>query len=49
MAWTDHSRTSGDGMVLHDASGQPILAQGYRVLLFIEDYPGGPALVAVLA
>jgi len=26
-----------------------VLAEGYRVLLFIEDYPGGPALVAVVA
>ncbi|MBV9045350.1 MAG: L,D-transpeptidase [Alphaproteobacteria bacterium] len=42
-------RTSGDGNILHDASGNPILQPGYRVLLFIENYEGsGPALVAVV-
>ncbi|HEY4943228.1 MAG TPA: L,D-transpeptidase [Rhizomicrobium sp.] len=44
-----HRRTSGDGATLRDSSGRPILTQGYRVLVFIEDYPGGPALVAVVA
>ncbi|HXC54466.1 MAG TPA: L,D-transpeptidase [Rhizomicrobium sp.] len=44
-----HRRTSGDGMVLRDAGGRPLLTPGYRVLLFIEDYDGGPALVAVVA
>ncbi|MEJ1969043.1 MAG: L,D-transpeptidase [Rhizomicrobium sp.] len=44
-----HRRTNGDGLIERDASGQPILTDGYRVLLFIEDYPGGPALVAVVA
>lgn len=44
-----HRRTSGDGVILHDTSGRPVLTPGYRVLLFIEDYPGGPALVAVVA
>jgi hypothetical protein len=29
--------------------GRPILTPGFRVLVFIEDYPGGPALVAVVA
>ena len=42
-------RTNGDGLVLRDIGGKPVLTQGYRVLLFIEDYPGGPALVAVVA
>jgi hypothetical protein len=44
-----HNRTSGDGAIVRDGNGDPVLAQGYRVLLFIEDYPGGPALVAVVA
>ncbi len=43
-----HRRTNGDGAVLRDAHGQPILTPGYRVLVFIEDYPGGPALVALI-
>jgi hypothetical protein len=29
--------------------GQPLMTEGYKVLLVIEDYPGGPALVAVLS
>jgi hypothetical protein len=41
-------RTSADGALLRDASGRPVLTPGYRVLLFIEDYEGGPALVAML-
>jgi lipoprotein-anchoring transpeptidase ErfK/SrfK len=42
-------RTNGEGVMVRDAGGRPILTEGYRVLLFIEDYPGGPALVAVVA
>ena len=42
-------RTNGDGLVLRDGHGNPVLTPGYRVLLYIEDYPGGPALVAVIA
>ncbi|MEI9988520.1 MAG: L,D-transpeptidase [Rhizomicrobium sp.] len=44
-----HNRTSGDGVVLRDGQGHPILTPGFRVLVFIEDYEGGPALVAVVA
>ena len=36
-------------MIVRDSNGDPVLAPGYRVLLFIEDYPGGPAFVAVAA
>lgn len=43
------NRTNGEGIVLRSADGRPLLTPGYRVLLFIEDYPGGPALVAVVA
>ena len=41
-------RTDPGGAVVHDADGKPLLTDGYRVLLYIEDYPGGPALVAVV-
>jgi L,D-transpeptidase catalytic domain len=44
-----HSRTNGDGLVVRDMNGNPVLTPGYRVLVYIEDYPGGPALVAVVA
>jgi len=44
-----HNRTSGDGIVLGDAQGRPLLTPGFKVLVFIEDYDGGPALVAVVA
>ena len=42
-------RTSGDGRVLRDGRGQIVLKPGYRVLVFIEDYEGGPAIVALVA
>jgi lipoprotein-anchoring transpeptidase ErfK/SrfK len=44
-----HNRTSGDGVLQRDVYGHPLMVQGYRVLVFIEDYPGGPAFVAVVA
>ena len=44
-----HNRTSGDGVVLRDGEGHPILTPGFKVLVFIEDYDGGPALVAIVA
>ena len=47
----DNSRatTFTDGSIVRDAAGNVELQDGYRVLLFIEDYPGGPAVVAVLS
>ncbi|MGD0144416.1 MAG: L,D-transpeptidase [Rhizomicrobium sp.] len=47
----DDSRatTYTDGSVVRDEAGNVELQDGYKVLLFIEDYPGGPALVAVLS
>jgi len=47
----DDSRatTFTDGSMVRDAAGNIELQDGYRVLLFIEDYPGGPAVVAVLS
>ena len=41
--------TRTDGMLQWDMTGKPILTEGYRVLLIIENYPGGPATVAVLS
>ncbi len=38
---------SNDGILLHDASGKVQLADGYKVLVFIEDY-GGENVVAAL-
>ena len=41
--------TRTDGMLQRDMAGNPVLTEGYRVLLIIQDYPGGPATVAVLS
>jgi hypothetical protein len=41
--------TRTDGMLKRDAAGNPVLTPGYKVLLIIQDYPGGPATVAVLS
>ena len=38
---------SNDGVLLHDASGNLQMAEGYKVLIFIEDY-GGQNVVAAL-
>jgi lipoprotein-anchoring transpeptidase ErfK/SrfK len=51
MLQFDESRrsTSVAGDMMRDADGRPVMTDGYKVLLVIEDYPGGPALVAVLS
>jgi hypothetical protein len=41
--------TSNMGEMVRGPSGEPLMTEGYKVLLLIEDYPGGPALVAVLS
>ena len=41
--------TRTDGLVQRDMAGNPVLTEGYRVLLIIQDYPGGPATVAALS
>jgi lipoprotein-anchoring transpeptidase ErfK/SrfK len=41
--------TSVAGDMVRDAEGRPEMKYGYKVLLLIQDYPGGPALVAVLS
>jgi len=41
--------TRTDGMLKRDSVGNPVLTPGYKVLLIIQDYPGGPATVAVLS
>ena len=38
---------SNQGILLHDASGKVQMAEGYKVLVFIEDY-GGENVVAAL-
>lgn len=38
---------SNEGILLHDADGNPQMGQGYKVLVFIEDY-GGQNVVAAL-
>lgn len=38
---------SNDGLMMHDAGGNLQLAQGYKVLVFVEDY-GGENVVAAL-
>jgi len=45
----DRNSTSITGRMLKDADGTPVLAPGYRVLLLVQNYPGGPALVAVVS
>jgi lipoprotein-anchoring transpeptidase ErfK/SrfK len=41
--------TSTMAEMVRGPAGQPLMQEGYKVLLVIEDYPGGPALVAVLS
>jgi len=39
---------SNDGILLHDAAGRVQMAQGYKVLIFIENYGGNDNIVAAL-
>lgn len=41
--------TDKTGRMLRDADGSPVLTDGYRVLLIIEDYPGAPVVVATVS
>lgn len=41
-------RTNKFGQLARDANGQPVLQYGYKVLLIIEDYNGGPPTVAAI-
>jgi hypothetical protein len=45
----DGSSTNTDGRVVREESGRPRLTSGYKVLVVIQNYPGGPAFVAVLS
>jgi lipoprotein-anchoring transpeptidase ErfK/SrfK len=45
----ERNSTSTIGEMVRDAEGRPVMKEGYKVLLLIQDYPGGPALVAVLS
>ncbi|HEY1961784.1 MAG TPA: L,D-transpeptidase [Rhizomicrobium sp.] len=44
----DRDRTNTQGMVERDANGDPLLTRGYRVLLLVQNYPGGRLEVAEL-
>jgi lipoprotein-anchoring transpeptidase ErfK/SrfK len=39
---------SNDGILLHDAQGRVQMAEGYKVLIFIENYGGNDNIVAAL-
>jgi lipoprotein-anchoring transpeptidase ErfK/SrfK len=39
---------SNDGLLMHDAEGHVQMAEGYKVLVFIENYGGGDNVVAAL-
>ena len=41
--------TRTDGAIERDMAGKPLLSPGYKVLLIIQNYPGGPATVTVLS
>jgi lipoprotein-anchoring transpeptidase ErfK/SrfK len=41
--------TNREGLIARDSKGLPLVTGGYKVLLIIEDYPGEPALVAVIS
>jgi hypothetical protein len=45
----DGDSTAKDGRLVRDMTGKPQMTEGYKVLLIIQDYPGGPALVAMLS
>ena len=45
----DGDTTAKDGRLVRDAAGNPQMTEGYKVLLIIQDYPGGPAYVAVVS
>ena len=38
---------SNDGLLMHDAEGKLQLAEGYKVLVFIENYGGDNVVAAV--
>lgn len=41
-------RTSAYGQLVRNADGKPVMYYGYKVLVVIENYSGGPTLVATL-
>jgi lipoprotein-anchoring transpeptidase ErfK/SrfK len=45
----DGDTTDKEGRLVRSATGGPLMTEGYKVLLIVQDYPGGPALVAVLS
>jgi lipoprotein-anchoring transpeptidase ErfK/SrfK len=45
----ERGTTLTNGSILRDPDGSIAMRDGYKVLLIIEDYPGGPAYVAALS
>jgi lipoprotein-anchoring transpeptidase ErfK/SrfK len=45
----DGDTTAKDGRLVRDMTGKPQTTEGYKILLIIQDSPGGPALVAMLS
>lgn len=45
----DGDTTDKEGHLARDMTGQPQMTYGYKVLLIIQDYPGGPAYVAMVS
>jgi lipoprotein-anchoring transpeptidase ErfK/SrfK len=45
----DGDTTAKDGRMARDMNGKPQMTEGYKVLLIIQDVPGGPAFVAMLS
>jgi lipoprotein-anchoring transpeptidase ErfK/SrfK len=45
----ERGTTLTNGSIVRDPDGNIALQDGYKVLLIIEDYPGGPAYVAALS
>ncbi|MGH6877258.1 MAG: L,D-transpeptidase [Rhizomicrobium sp.] len=40
LAYLDDSQVSSEGLLLHDADGRLEMADGYSVLVLVDDYPG---------
>jgi lipoprotein-anchoring transpeptidase ErfK/SrfK len=45
----DGDTTGTDGKLVRDTTGKPEMTEGYKVLLIIQNYPGGPVTVAMLS
>lgn len=45
----DGTTTDVAGRMLRGENGEPVLTEGYKVLLVIENYPGAPVVVATIS